>query len=120
MRLGLIRSHWIYRVLFQPETGPADCVNVRSDPEEQGAAVCISNLRTKLLLVQIWFLFLKWLIFPEIADNYYYYRLTLCINTPSVESLFPDFPDLSFLSLFPKLLQIAVSELFQFRGNRAN
>ena len=92
-------------------------VNVRRGPEEQGAAVCISNLWTKLLSVQIRFLFLEWFIFPEIADKYYY-RLTLCI--PGVERLVPDFPDLSILSLFPKLLQIAVSELFQFRGNRAN
>ena len=63
--------------------GLQTCVNVRSGPEEQGAAVCISNLCTKLLLVHIWFLILKWFIFPEVADNYYY-RLTLGINTPGV------------------------------------
>lgn len=99
--------------------GPQTCVNVRGGPEEQGAALCIFNLCTTLLLVQIPFLFLKCLIFPERADNYYY-RLTLCINTPGMERLFSDFPDLSILSLFPKLLQIAISELFQFRGSRAN
>lgn len=56
MGLGLMRSQWVYGVSFQLEIGSADLCSCGRCPAEQGAAVCVSNHCTKLLLAQVWFL----------------------------------------------------------------
>lgn len=90
-------------------------VNSRGGPEVLGAAPHASNLCS--VITGTYSVLISYFSFPEIADNC---RQTLWINNPGVERLFPDFPYLAILSLFPELLQITISELFQFRGNRTN
>lgn len=103
---------WSY---YSQKQGLQIFVNARGGPEVLGAALHASNLCS--IITATYSVLISYFSLPEVDNKR---RLILWINNPLVERLFPDFPDLAILSLFPELLQITISELFQFRANRTN